>query len=101
MAIIKISTADSTPAASTIFAFKFKALSRFRFAFLGAHWWPPLSQFINISDLISFNSEVPLKCFIRAVHCSLCALTSNLTLVTNNIRHFERIAGLKLESWSR
>ncbi len=29
-----------------------------------------------------------------------CALTSNLTLVTNNTRHFERIAGLKLENWS-
>ena len=29
-----------------------------------------------------------------------CALTHNLTLVTNNQRHFERIDGLKLTNWS-
>jgi tRNA(fMet)-specific endonuclease VapC len=28
-----------------------------------------------------------------------CALTRNLTLVTNNIRHFGRIEGLKLANW--
>ncbi len=28
-----------------------------------------------------------------------CALTRNLTLVTNNFRHFKRIEGLKLENW--
>ncbi len=28
------------------------------------------------------------------------ALAHNLTLVTNNIRHFKRIEGLKLENWS-
>ncbi len=30
-----------------------------------------------------------------------CALTGNLTLITNNIKHFKRIAGLKLENWSK
>ena len=29
-----------------------------------------------------------------------CALAHNLTLVTNNTKHFERIAGLKLENWT-
>lgn len=28
-----------------------------------------------------------------------CALVNNLTLVTNNERHFHRINGLKLENW--
>jgi len=28
-----------------------------------------------------------------------CALANNLTLVTNNIRHFQRIEGLKLTTW--
>ncbi len=30
-----------------------------------------------------------------------CALTGNLTLITNNTKHFKRIAGLKLENWSK
>jgi tRNA(fMet)-specific endonuclease VapC len=29
-----------------------------------------------------------------------CALTHNLTLVTNNIKHFQRIDGLKLANWT-
>ena len=29
-----------------------------------------------------------------------CAMTYNLTLVTNNYRYFERIDGLKLANWS-
>jgi tRNA(fMet)-specific endonuclease VapC len=29
-----------------------------------------------------------------------CALTHNLILVTNNLKHFNRIPGLKLENWS-
>jgi tRNA(fMet)-specific endonuclease VapC len=28
-----------------------------------------------------------------------CALANNLTLVTNNEKHFQRIEGLKLENW--
>lgn len=28
-----------------------------------------------------------------------CALTHNLILVTNNIKHFQRIPGLRLENW--
>jgi len=30
-----------------------------------------------------------------------CALANNLTLVTNNEKHFHRIEGLKLENWTR
>jgi len=29
-----------------------------------------------------------------------CALANNLVLVTNNIKHFKRIKGLKLTNWS-
>ena len=28
-----------------------------------------------------------------------CALANNLTLVTNNTKHFQRIGGLKLANW--
>ena len=28
-----------------------------------------------------------------------CALSHDLVLVTNNVRHFKRIQGLKLENW--
>ncbi len=30
-----------------------------------------------------------------------CALIGNLTLITNNTKHFNRITGLKLENWSK
>ena len=30
-----------------------------------------------------------------------CALAHNLTVVTNNEKHFERVEGLRLESWAR
>jgi len=30
-----------------------------------------------------------------------CALSHNLILVTNNVRHFEKIEGLKLTNWTR
>jgi tRNA(fMet)-specific endonuclease VapC len=29
-----------------------------------------------------------------------CAMTYNLTLVSNNTKHFQRIEGLKLENWA-
>ena len=29
-----------------------------------------------------------------------CALTHNLILVTNNVRHFQRIEGLRIENWT-
>ena len=30
-----------------------------------------------------------------------CALAHNLVLVTNNVKHFRRIEGLKLANWAR
>jgi predicted nucleic acid-binding protein len=30
-----------------------------------------------------------------------CALSHDLTLVTNNVKHFKRIEGLKLANWAR
>jgi len=29
-----------------------------------------------------------------------CALANNMTLVTNNVRHFARIKGLKITNWT-
>jgi predicted nucleic acid-binding protein len=29
-----------------------------------------------------------------------CALAHNLTLVTNNMKHLERVEGLKLANWT-
>jgi tRNA(fMet)-specific endonuclease VapC len=39
----------------------------------------------------------PLDDFDLVVGC--CALAHNLTLITNNVRHFKRIEGLKIISW--
>ncbi|MDO8724691.1 MAG: PIN domain-containing protein [Candidatus Methanoperedens sp.] len=33
------------------------------------------------------------------IFIAACALLEDTTLVTNNIRHFDRIKGLKLENW--
>ncbi len=30
-----------------------------------------------------------------------CALAHNLTLVTNNLKHFERIEGLRIQNWTK
>ena len=39
----------------------------------------------------------PLDDFDLVVGC--CALAHNLTLVTNNVRHFKRIEGLQVTNW--
>jgi predicted nucleic acid-binding protein len=41
---------------------------------------------------------MPLDDFDPAV--ASCALAYNLVLVTNNLKHFQRIDGLKLENWT-
>jgi len=41
---------------------------------------------------------IPLDDFDLAVGC--CALAHNLTLVTNNVRHFKRIEGLQVTNWA-
>lgn len=45
------------------------------------------------------RSGTPLDDFDLAI--AACALTHNLTLVTNNTTHFTRIPGLRLENWTR
>lgn len=40
---------------------------------------------------------LPLDDFDLVVGC--CALAHNLTLVTNNVRHFKRIEGLQVTNW--
>lgn len=40
---------------------------------------------------------VPLDDFDLILGC--CALAHNLTLVTNNVKHFERIEGLQVKNW--
>ncbi len=42
-------------------------------------------------------TDTPLDDFDLILGC--CALAHNLTLVTNNVRHFKRIGGLKLANW--
>ena len=44
------------------------------------------------------RSGIPLDDFDLSI--ASCALAHNLTLVTNNERHFRRIEGLKLTNWS-
>jgi len=39
----------------------------------------------------------PLDDFDLVVGC--CALAQNLTLVTNNVRHFKRVEGLQITNW--
>jgi predicted nucleic acid-binding protein len=34
-----------------------------------------------------------------AVHVGAHALSSGLTFVTNNVKHFRRVVGLKTENW--
>ena len=41
----------------------------------------------------------PLDDFDLAI--AACALAYNLTLVTNNEKHFQRVEGLKLANWAR
>jgi tRNA(fMet)-specific endonuclease VapC len=40
---------------------------------------------------------IPLDDFDLVLGC--CALAHNLTLVTNNVRHFKRIEGLQITNW--
>jgi tRNA(fMet)-specific endonuclease VapC len=42
---------------------------------------------------------IPLDDFDLVI--AACALANNMTLVTNNEKHFGRVDGLKLENWSR
>jgi tRNA(fMet)-specific endonuclease VapC len=67
----------------------------------------------NVMEIIPIGEEVteifgrekvrlekegtPLDDFDLVVGC--CALAHNLTLVTNNIRHFKRIEGLQITNW--
>ena len=44
------------------------------------------------------RSGTPLDDFDLIV--AACAITHNLILVTNNIKHFERIEGLKTQDWT-
>lgn len=43
------------------------------------------------------QSGTPLDDFDLAI--AACALSHNLTLITNNQKHFKRIEGLRLENW--
>jgi tRNA(fMet)-specific endonuclease VapC len=44
------------------------------------------------------KSGTPLDDFDLII--AACAMAHNLTLVTNNIKHFSRVEGLKLTNWS-
>jgi len=50
----------------------------------------------------AFKSQRPTgnTARVRAIESALCALAHNLVLVSNNIRHFSRIEGLRIENWA-
>ena len=62
---------------------------------------PSGSESAEIFGMLKSDLEIsgnPLDDFDLII--AACAMTHNLTLVTNNYRHFERIDGLKLANWS-
>ena len=61
---------------------------------------PAGSESVEIFGMLKSNLEKkgnPLDDFDLII--AACAMTHNLTVVTNNYRHFERIDGLKLVNW--
>ena len=62
---------------------------------------PTEREVVDIFGMIKADLErsgTPLDDFDLII--AACALTHNLTLVSNNTRHFERIPGLKLDNWA-
>ena len=76
--------------------------------------WAIVENFISAFEIIAFN-EVSCRIYAR-IRASLeksgapigpmdlliasISLTHNFTLVTNNVKEFRRIKGLKLENWT-
>ena len=57
---------------------------------------------VEIFGMLKANMEIagtPLDDFDLVL--ASCALAHNLILVTNNLKHFERIQGLKVENWTQ
>ncbi len=57
---------------------------------------------VEIFGALKANMEIsgtPLDDFDLIL--ASCALANNLILVTNNLKHFERIQGLKVENWTQ
>jgi tRNA(fMet)-specific endonuclease VapC len=57
---------------------------------------------VEIFGTLKANLEIigaPLDDFDLVL--ASCALANNLILVTNNLKHFERIQGLKVENWTQ
>jgi predicted nucleic acid-binding protein len=50
------------------------------------------------AEIYGEKSGTPLDDFDLII--AACAMAHNLTLVTNNIKHFSRVEGLKLTNWS-
>ena len=62
---------------------------------------PTGTEVLDIFGMIKADLERsgnPLDDFDLII--AACALAHNLTLVSNNTRHFERIPGLKLDNWA-
>jgi tRNA(fMet)-specific endonuclease VapC len=47
-------------------------------------------------ELIKNNQDIGLADCLIAAH----AITNNVTLVTNNVKHFQRIKNLKIQNWA-
>jgi len=63
-----------------------------------------------IKKNLQYHFDTPLKISVITLmelyygayksEIASCALAYNLTLVTNNLKHFSRIEGLKITNWS-
>jgi tRNA(fMet)-specific endonuclease VapC len=59
---------------------------------------PPEAEVHGFQKAALEQAGTPLDDFDLAI--ASCALANNLVLVTTNVRHFNRIEGLKLTNWS-
>jgi tRNA(fMet)-specific endonuclease VapC len=59
---------------------------------------PPEAEVYGFQKAALERAGIPLDDFDLTI--AACALANNLVLVTNNVRHFNRIEGLKLANWA-
>jgi tRNA(fMet)-specific endonuclease VapC len=76
-------------------------------------WAEDTHEFLEIAPVISFDRLAAISAAKVSAHLKSIgkpsgladeliaghALSLNATLVTNNVRHFEKIPGLRIESW--
>ena len=58
-----------------------------------------LDEALLAGELLAGLSSTGQKIDVEDVLIAATALTQGFTVVTNNVRHFERIPGLRVEDW--